>query len=54
MSRSSHATRHAHPQHTNPISSNLAALDPASVVENIKQTALPKELTFGLYFTYQR
>ncbi|CAG9270597.1 conserved hypothetical protein [Burkholderia cepacia] len=40
--------------HSHPTSANLAAIDTASVIENIKQTALPKEVTFGLYFSYQR
>ncbi|WP_176314881.1 hypothetical protein [Burkholderia vietnamiensis] len=53
MSRSS-TPKHSPAPRSNPTSVNLAALDTASVIENIKQTALPKEVTFGLYFSYQR
>lgn len=54
MSRSS-STKHPVPAlSSKPISSSLATFGTSSVIENIKQTALPKEVTFGLYFSYQR
>ncbi|SKC66148.1 hypothetical protein SAMN05445504_0503 [Burkholderia sp. CF099] len=53
MTRSS-SSKHSPASHSHPTSANLATLDTASVIENIKQTALPKEVTFGLYFSYQR
>ncbi|WP_322003602.1 hypothetical protein [Paraburkholderia tropica] len=53
MTRSS-SSKHSPASHSHPTSANLAALGASSVIENIKQTALPKEVTFGLYFSYQR
>ncbi|MCA8067414.1 hypothetical protein [Burkholderia sp. AU38729] len=54
MNRSS-STKHYTPSHSpKPSSSSLASLGTSSVIENIKQTALPKEVSFGVYFSYKR
>lgn len=37
-----------------PSSATLADLSASSVIENIKQTALPREITFSLHFSYLR
>lgn len=54
MSRTA-VSKHSLPSsHSKPDSTRLVPLDATSVIENIKQTALPKEVSFGLYFSYQR
>ena len=54
MTRSSSTKHHAPSHSSKPDSTSLATFGTSSVIENIKQTALPKEVTFGLYFSYQR
>ncbi|RQY48969.1 hypothetical protein DF112_24720 [Burkholderia stagnalis] len=54
MTRSSSTKHHAPSHSSKPSSSSLASLGASSVIENIKQTALPKEVSFGVYFSYKR
>ncbi|MDN7818139.1 hypothetical protein [Burkholderia vietnamiensis] len=54
MKQSTRTTHHAPFPSSKPDSSSLATLGASSVIENIKQTALPKEVSFGLYFSYKR
>lgn len=54
MKQSTRTAHHASVYSSKPDSSSLAALGASSVIENIKQTALPKEVSFCLYFSYKR
>lgn len=54
MNRASHRTQQPESGRSHPTSGNVSNVDPTSIFENIKQSALPKELTFGVYFSYHR
>jgi hypothetical protein len=47
------------PQRTNrgrsrPASRNLISIDPGWAIQNAKRYVLPKELSFGVFFSYHR
>lgn len=54
MSRTSQRSRQPDNSRSHPTSTNVITSDPTSLVENVKQSVLPKELTFGVYFSYHR
>lgn len=54
MNRTSQRSQQPDNCRSRPTSSNVINIDPTSIVENARRSALPKELTFGVYFSYHR
>jgi hypothetical protein len=54
MNQTSNRPQRTDDSRSRPTSTNVINIDPTSIVENAKRSALPKELTFGVYFSYQR
>lgn len=54
MNRTSQRSRQPDDSRSHPTSANVVNIDPTSIVENLKQSVLPRDLTFGVYFSYHR